>query len=37
MDKEEQIASMQRKLEDLDLIYQYLTCPRAFVSTLKPL
>jgi hypothetical protein len=28
MDKEEQIASMQRKLEDLDLIYQYLTGPR---------
>ena len=28
MDKEEQIASMQRKLQDLDLIYQYLTGPR---------
>jgi hypothetical protein len=27
-DKEEQIASMQRKLQDLDLIYQYLTGPR---------
>ena len=28
LDKEEQIASMQRKLQDLDLIYQYLTGPR---------
>ena len=28
MDKEEQIASMKRKLQDLDLIYQYLTGPR---------
>src|SRR6476660_4325650 len=28
VDKEEQIASMQRQLEDLDLIYQYLTGPR---------
>ena len=27
-DKEEQIASMKRKLQDLDLIYQYLTGPR---------
>ena len=28
MEKEEQIASMQRQLEDLELIYQYLTGPR---------
>jgi hypothetical protein len=28
VDKEEQIASMQRQLEDLELIYQYLTGPR---------
>jgi hypothetical protein len=27
-EKEEQIASMQRQLEDLELIYQYLTGPR---------
>ena len=27
VDKEAQIASMQRQLEDLDLIYQYLTGP----------
>jgi hypothetical protein len=27
-DKEEQIASMQRKLQDLDLVYEYLTGPR---------
>ena len=28
MEKEEQIASMHRQLEDLELIYQYLTGPR---------
>jgi len=28
MMKEEQIASIQRQLEDLDPIYQYLTGPR---------
>jgi hypothetical protein len=28
MGKEQQIASMQRQLEDLDLLYQYLTGPR---------
>ena len=28
IEKEEQIASMQRQLEDLQLIYQYLTGPR---------
>jgi hypothetical protein len=28
MDKEEQIASMQRQLEELDLLFQYLTGPR---------
>ena len=28
MEKEEQIASTQRQLDDLELIYQYLTGPR---------
>ena len=28
LEKEEQIASMQRQLEELDLLFQYLTGPR---------
>ena len=36
MEKEEQIAALQRQIEEMELIYQYLT-GRGFVSELKPL